>query len=80
MLSERKQTQRTKYSIAAFTLTLILFSFIFLLFRATPVACGTSQARGQIGAAAASLYHSYRNAGSKLCLPPIPQAVAMPDP
>ena len=37
---------------------------IFCLFRATPAACGSSQARGQIGAAAAHLHHSHSKAGS----------------
>ena len=50
-----------------------------LLFRAALAACESSQARGQIGAAAASLHHS--NAGSEPCLPPIPQLItAKPDP
>ena len=44
------------------------------LFRATPVAYGSYQARGRIGAAAASLQHSHSNAGSELCLQPTPQA------
>ena len=35
------------------------------LFRATPLAYGSSQARGQVGAAAASLCHSHSNAESK---------------
>ena len=34
------------------------------LFRATPAAFGNSQARGQIGAAAAGLHHSHSNSGS----------------
>ena len=38
------------------------------LFRAEPMAYGSSQVRGQIGATAASLCHSHSNAGSKLCL------------
>ena len=43
----------------------ITFIFIyFLLFRATPVAYGSSQARHAIGAAAAGLHHSHSNAGS----------------
>ena len=33
--------------------------FFFLLFRATPVAYGSSWARGQIGATAAGLHHSH---------------------
>ena len=40
-------------------------SFFFSsLFRATPVVYGSSQARGWIGAAAASLHHSHSNARS----------------
>ena len=37
---------------------LILFYFVFCLFRATAVAYGGSQARGLIGVVAASLHHS----------------------
>ena len=51
----------------------------FLLFRAPPVAFGSSQARGQIGAAA-GLHHSHSNMESKLHLWPTPQVMAMPDP
>ena len=57
-----------------------LFIYLFLLFRATPVACESSQARGQIGAAAAGLHQSHSNTGSELCLQPIPQLRAMLDP
>ena len=39
-------------------------STYFLVFRAAPVVCGSSWARGWIRAAAASLYHSPSNAGS----------------
>ena len=42
------------------------FFFFFGLFRATPVACGSFQARGQIRAAAASLPHSHSNTGPEL--------------
>ena len=62
---------------------LILFIdlfILFLLFRATPVAYGNSQARGQIRAIAAGLHHSHSNAGSELCLQPTPQLMAMLDP
>ena len=38
--------------------------FFFFLFRAISVAYGNSQARGRIGAAAASLYHNHSKAGS----------------
>ena len=36
----------------------LVIRFYFILFRATPVAYGSSQAKGQIGAAAADLHHS----------------------
>ena len=49
------------------------FIFIYLVFRAVPMAHGGSQARGQIGAIAASLHHSHSNLGSKPCLRPTPQ-------
>ena len=42
--------------------------FLFLLFRATPAAYGGSQARGRIGATAASLHNSHSNASSELPL------------
>ena len=41
-------------------------AFFFLM--AAYVAYGRSQARGQIGATAAGLYHSHSNTGSKLHL------------
>ena len=40
--------------------------FVFLLFRAVPVAHGNSQARGRIGAAAAGLYRNHSNMGQAL--------------
>ena len=43
----------------------ILFLFFFCLFRATTMACGGSQARGLMRAAAASLHHSHSITGSK---------------
>ena len=44
--------------------------FCFFLFRAAPVAYGGSQTSGPIRATAASLHHSYSNAGSELHLWP----------
>ena len=44
------------------------------------MACGGSQARGQIGATAAGLHHSHSNVGSEPRLRPTPQLAAMPDP
>ena len=57
---------------------MFLFFFFFCLFRATPATPGGSQARGQIGAAAAS--HSHSNARSEWYLKPMMQLMAMPDP
>ena len=53
-------------------LILLFFFFFFILFGAAPVAYGSSQARCQIWAAAASLCHSHGKAGSKMHLRPIP--------
>ena len=55
-------------------------SLFFLLFRATPVAYGLSQARGPIRATAAGLRHSHSNAISEPCLQPTPELTAIPDP
>ena len=44
------------------------------------MAYGSSQGRGRMGAAAASLHPSHSNAGSELHLQPTLQLVAMPDP
>ena len=49
--------------------------FFVLLFRATPMAHASSQARGQIGATAVSPHCS--EAESKPHLPPTPQLMAM---
>ena len=46
----------------------------------TPAAYGSSQARGQIRAAAAGLHHSHSNTGSKLSLGPTARLTATPDP
>ena len=64
-------------------LFLVFFLFVFLFFvfsRATPAAYGGSQARGLIGAIAASLCQSHSNVGSELGLRPTPQLTVMPDP
>ena len=50
-----------------------IYIYIFFLFRITPVACGSSQARGWIGAADACLYHSHSNLRSEPCLQSTPQ-------
>ena len=46
------------------------FFFSFPLQPVTPVACGSSQAKGQVGAAAAGLYHGLSNTRSELYLGP----------
>ena len=62
-------------------MNLFIYLFFMLLFRASCTAYGNSQARGRIGAAAASLQHSHRQQHK------IPAAssshtklMAMPDP
>ena len=58
----------------------LFFFFFFGLFRASPTAYGSSQARGRIAAVAANLHHSPSNWGSEPCLQPTPQVMATPDP
>ena len=58
----------------------LFFFFFFYLFRAAPGAHGSSQARGRIGAVAASPHHGQGNSGSGPRLQPAPQLTAMPDP
>ena len=55
-------------------------TWFFFFFRVEPMAYGSSQAKGKIRAAAASLHHSHSNAGSKLHLLSTPQLTAKPDP
>ena len=52
----------------------------FCLFRAPPTAYGGSQARGWIGAVAASLHHHHSNTGSEPHLWPTPQLLVTPHP
>ena len=61
------------------TLFLKIFN-LFLLFRATPMAYGSSRARGLIEATAASLRQSHSNTSSEPNLQPTPQLTATPDP
>ena len=42
-----------------------IFPIFILFFRATPMACGGSRARGLVGAVAAGLHHSHSNARSE---------------
>ena len=68
------------YIIWLFFLPSFLFFFLSCLFRAEPVAYGSSQARGRIGAAAAGLHHNHSNSRPEPHLQPTPQLTAMPDP
>ena len=56
------------------------FFCLFAISRAALVACGGSQTRGLIRAAAAGLRQSHSNTGSEPGLQPTPQLTAMPDP
>ena len=63
-----------------FLLQISLLSFFFGLFRAAPMAYGGSQARGQIGAVAASLHQSHSTMGYEMGLQPTAQLTATLDP
>ena len=56
--------------------TCLLLFFVFCPSRAAPEAYGGSQARGRMGAIAAGLCHSHRNARSEPRLQPTPQLMA----
>ena len=62
------------------TTALPVLCFFFLPFRAALAACGSSPARDQIRAVAAGPHHSHSNTVYELCLRPIPQLMATPDP
>ena len=57
--------------VAGFLFVCLFFVFFVCVCGAAPAAYGSSQARGQIGAAAAGLHHSHSNAREKLCLQPV---------
>ena len=65
--------------VAAIQLSSSFFLF-FWSFRATLAACGGSQPKGLIGAAAAGLHHSHSTSGSELILRPTSQLTAMLNP
>ena len=61
--------------------SLVRYFFVcFCLFKAVPVAHGSSQAMGRIVAAPASLHHNHSNAQSEPNLQTTPQLTAMQDP
>ena len=61
-------------------LDFILFYFFFGLFRAAPMACGSSKGSGGIRAVVASLRHSHSNAGPEPHLQPTAQLTVALDP
>ena len=61
------------------TIIFVLVLGGFFFWRGAPTVNGSSQARGQIRAAADCLHHGHSNAGSKLCLQPTPQLKATLD-
>ena len=71
--------RRKLFSLKNVLAEAVLFFSFFFLFRAIRVAHGSSQARGWIGATAASTHHSHSNSGSKPCLLSTPQLTAKPD-
>ena len=73
-----KTLSKQKY---LFFLFFVCFVFVFFAISwAAPVAYGGSQARGQIGAVAASLHQSHSNTRSEPHLQPTPQLTETPDP
>ena len=66
-MCQQDHVPETQGRALPFLFFLFLLFFFFLLF-AFYGFLGSSQTRGRIGAEAASLYHSYSNAGSKLSL------------
>ena len=67
-------------SFSFFSFLFFLSFFFFAFSRAAPVAHGSSQARGLIGAVATGLRHSHSNMGSEPRLPPTSQLKATPHP
>ena len=63
-----------------YKIIIIIIVIVIFLFRDALMAYGSSWAKGQIRATAASLHHSHSNVGSKLHLLPTPQLRATPDP
>ena len=70
----------THYPQTSYRLLFIYLSiYLFIYFRAAPVAYGSSQARGQIRAIAAGLPQP-QQMGIQAILQPTPQLTATPDP
>ena len=70
---------RYLYKLQVYNTVIYYFFFLFAISWAAVIAYGGSQARGRIGATAASLDHSHSNKGSKPHLRPTPQLTAKRD-
>ena len=80
MLSTETGVKENYLFLRARVCVCVVCACVFAILGAAPAAYGGSQARGWIRAVASGLRQSHSNAGSKLCLQPIPQLTAMPDP
>ena len=67
------------YLFVCLFICLFIYLLSFCLFRAAPMAYGSSWARCQIIAVAAGLCQSHSNARSEMHLKPTPQRMAMLD-
>ena len=56
------------YKYLSIYLSIYIYIYFFLSFRAAPIAYGSFQARGPIGAAAAGIHHGHSSGGSELHL------------
>ena len=65
LAQEEKDNLNSPSSVKEIECLFFIFIYLFICcFRATPIAYGGSQSRGQIGAVAAGLHHSHSNTGS----------------
>ena len=74
------RTPQKFHFIYLFLFFIIIFFLSFVFSKSAPMAYGSSQARGQIGAVAAGLRQSDSNTGSEPRLQPTPQLTATQDP
>ena len=65
LIAETQLPQWIFIVIVVIVIIRLISVFVVFLFRAAPVAYGSSQAKGQIRAVAAGLYHSHSNARSE---------------
>ena len=87
-LAHSEKKKNTKYVWTAQMKTILSYSaeqmkiFYFFVFFLGPYLwhMEAPQAKGQTGATATCLHHSHSNVGSKPCLCPTPQLIAMPSP